>query len=394
MNDANRPQPNQPSADRFSTTVDPHLLPSTARPSAFDSPSRPATEQQQDAAARSRSLEATELGDVEAPTDADGRGGYEDTATRPFTQGEYDQAVTRPFVPPTDARGGGREDAAGVRAAASPFERGAATAAAPHDPVNDATAPFDRNALDDSYAPGYGGPGEQPYQQPYGQPAAASSADAPTAVYTPPVVDEDGAQQLLAPAPTEGLIMAPEARSNRGFSLFTGILATVVFAAAYAALFTAVRLFYAPEGDGFIGEALKFMGTGPFYVPVVVFFLVVVAWSVIANRAGWWTYILASFIVAILAAGAYYLGVSAQDYFNGQGLTGAQLLENLRNPAHLPGALFAFIAARESAVWIAGIAAFRGRRLARQHAAELAEYDRKVTVEREAEAQRTAAFSG
>ncbi len=55
----------------------------------------------------------------------------------------------------------------------------------------------------------------------------------------------------------------------------------------------------------------------------------------------------------------------------------------MRAPENLPGALIAFIAARESANWIGGLIAARGRRVTKLNKRDMDDYERRVAEERE-----------
>ena len=182
---------------------------------------------------------------------------------------------------------------------------------------------------------------------------------------------------------TEGLVMPPEQRSNRGFAVFTAILASIVFAAAFACGFAAAAIIFGGATGAFVDVLLGFIRTAAFFIPVALFTIVMVLWSMVANRAGWWSYIIASLIVALIAFFGYHLGVAAQDVVNGEAFSIDKFMESLTAPEQLPGALIAFIAARESALWIGGIASLRGRRVKRKNAQAQEEYEQKIAEERE-----------
>ncbi|SJM58791.1 hypothetical protein [Gulosibacter sp. 10] len=190
-------------------------------------------------------------------------------------------------------------------------------------------------------------------------------------------------------ASTEGLVMPPQKRGNRVFALIMAVIASIVFAGLYAAGFAAARWFFTPGVDLLAG-GLEFIGTAAFYVPVAIFGVVMILWSVISNRAGWWSYILGSLVLAVLVAAGYYLGVGAQELVNGRPWSNEVVISAIRDTAHLPGALIAFIAARESANWIGGLIAARGRHVAKRNAAERSEYERRVEEERVASAAHVA----
>ena len=177
--------------------------------------------------------------------------------------------------------------------------------------------------------------------------------------------------------------MPPEQRSNRGFAVFTAILASIVFAAVFACGFAAAAIIFGGATGAFVDVLLGFIGTAAFFIPVALFTIFMVLWSMVANRAGWWSYIIASLLVALIAFFAYHLGVAAQDVVNGRAFSIDKFMESLTAPEQLPGALIAFIAARESALWIGGIASLRGRRVKRKNAQAQAEYEQKIAEERE-----------
>lgn len=212
------------------------------------------------------------------------------------------------------------------------------------------------------------------------EPVAEARTDVPshTADADPVVTpfDEDRAS-------TEGLVVPPEKRSNRGFAVFTAILASLVFAGVLAAGFTGAAIIFGGAKGAFVDVFLGFVGTAQFFVPVAIFTIIMVLWSLIANRAGWWSYIIASLVIAAATFFGYHLGVAAQDVVNGQPFSIEQFKQSLLAPEQLPGALITFIAAREAALWIGGIASLRGRRIKRKNAEAQAEYDRRIAEERE-----------
>ncbi|KAB1644712.1 hypothetical protein [Gulosibacter chungangensis] len=194
--------------------------------------------------------------------------------------------------------------------------------------------------------------------------------------------DEAFEDAMLGTASTEGLIVPPTKRGNRTFALVLAVITTIVFAALYAFAFSTARFIFTPGAD-ILGDAWAFAGTAAFYVPVAVFAVVMILWSVISNRAGWWSYILASVLLAFLAFGGHYVGIAAQDVINGGAWSNQALFDAIRGAENLPGALIAFIAARESANWVGGLIAARGRRVIKLNQRDQADYERRVAEERE-----------
>ena len=177
--------------------------------------------------------------------------------------------------------------------------------------------------------------------------------------------------------------MRPDKRSNRGFGLIMTLLATLVYAAGFAALFAAARVVFTPGAD-FLGTVVEFVGTAPFAVSVILFLLVLLVWTLLANRARWWSYVLGGLILGAVAFAGYYLGLGVQHWISDGAWSFDVVLDGLRAPEHLPGSLLAFIAAREVATWVGGLTALRGRKLTRLNQADLDEYERRRAEEREA----------
>ncbi|MDJ1371286.1 MFS transporter [Gulosibacter molinativorax] len=195
--------------------------------------------------------------------------------------------------------------------------------------------------------------------------------------------DEAFESAMLGTTSTEGLIMPPQKRGNRVFALVMAVVTTIVFAIVYALVFAAARFIFTPEAN-ILGDAYAFAATPAFYVPVAFFGVIMIIWSVLSNRAGWWSYVLVSFLLAIVAFIGHYVGIASQDVISaGAAWSTDALLQVIRMPEHLPGALIAFITARETANWIGGLIAARGRRLTRLNKGEQVEYDARVAEERE-----------
>lgn len=178
----------------------------------------------------------------------------------------------------------------------------------------------------------------------------------------------------------DGAVVRPERRSNRGFALLIAVIATLVFAILYAGLFSLARVIYAP-GSVLLPTAVAFIGTAPFYVAVVIFFVGMLLWSVLTNRGGWASFVVAGLVLGGVTFLAYHLGVAVQQLVNSGSWDIAPMLASLRAPEHLPGALIAFFTAREVITWLGGIIALRGRKLTRENTAELEEYERRRVVD-------------
>ncbi len=181
---------------------------------------------------------------------------------------------------------------------------------------------------------------------------------------------------------TEGLLVEPEKPSNRGFAVLMSVFATVVFAVGYAVAFTLARKLFTRDLDIFTG-LMEMVGLLQFYLPVAVFFVVFLFWSLLANRARWWGYIVASQLLAVLVAAACYAALGLNAVLDDKPFTAEVFLEALRDYVHLPGALLAALVAIPVVTWFGGISAMRAAKLTREYEHELAEYDRRVEFERE-----------
>lgn len=213
------------------------------------------------------------------------------------------------------------------------------------------------------------------------QPDASSATAAPERVETASGHDDETFAPLGISV-TEGLLVKPEKPSNRGFAVLMSVFATVLFAAGYAVAFTFARKLFRPDLE-IVDGLMQLVGSMQFYLPVAVFFVVFLFWSLLANRARWWGYIVASQVLAVLVAAACYAAVGLNAVLAGEPFTADVFLQALRDYVHLPGALLAALVAIPVVTWFGGISAMRGRKLTREYEHDLAEYERRVEIERE-----------
>lgn len=199
---------------------------------------------------------------------------------------------------------------------------------------------------------------------------AASEAD-DEATFAPLSVQDD-----------EEPLEKPAKRSNRGFGILIAFLASLVFAAAYAAVTALYRRLYTPQDD-LMGTVMSFIPSAEFWLPVAVFFLFGILWALIVNRAGWWSYIIGGLLAGLATAAAYPFGSLVQHGINTGTWNFAAFEEALLQPEHLAPMLIAFILAREIFTWVGGFAALRGRRLTKKHRTATNEYERAL-ADREA----------
>lgn len=155
----------------------------------------------------------------------------------------------------------------------------------------------------------------------------------------------------------------PRRKGARGVGFAVALLATVIFAALFAAAFFAVGYLFDRAFD--VTETLETLWLRPSYLlPVIVFFLAYWLITLLVNRAGWWAHVLGAFIVALLVYAAHIAGA----YMEQQGGWSAYAsvfgmdLQSLGQLVLAPLSVLAFILAREVPIWFGGIVARRGRK--------------------------------
>ena len=221
---------------------------------------------------------------------------------------------------------------------------------------------------------------EADYERALAKDAEPQAPVAPTVA--PTAIDPEQTKQdadTFAPlgiSEADGEVRAPVKRSNRGFALLIAVIATMLFGVFYAAAFSLARVVYAP-GSKFLPTLGAFIGTAPFYVAVAIFFVGLLLWSVLTNRGGWVSFVVAGLVLGVVSFLAYHLGVAVQQLVNTGVWDLDTMIASLRAPEHLPGALIAFFTAREVITWLGGIIALRGRKLTRENAAAVDEYERR-----------------
>lgn len=164
----------------------------------------------------------------------------------------------------------------------------------------------------------------------------------------------------------------PAPKGNRVLGILIGLLAAAVFATIYAAVFALLRLV---QGGSPAADLPAFLGSASFIFPIVILLITFILWALIVNRAGWWAWILGSFLIGI----AVYAGTV--------GL--AQLFYQVQISWTEPALIASAVLAREVSVWLGGILSARGKRLKVRNAEARAQFDREE-AERRAERERHA----
>ncbi|EYT52120.1 hypothetical protein H490_0114125 [Leucobacter sp. UCD-THU] len=167
--------------------------------------------------------------------------------------------------------------------------------------------------------------------------------------------------------------MPPEIRGNRGAGVLIALLATVGFVLLYAgviALWLAPTLAPSQFVDGLTAELVSWStaaAAGAFFVGLAVLVLIV-------GRAGWWAYVLGSFLVGLVVWMAATAGLLVDEAGFRALLNIAPVAIAERFGLTIP-AIVAGLAAREAAIWFGAWIGGRGRRMKQRNAVALAEYE-------------------
>ena len=208
-------------------------------------------------------------------------------------------------------------------------------------------------------------------------PQSASDAD------LPPI--RDGEIRISSDHPMAALYMQtpmpPEIRGNRGAGVLIALLASLSFAVVFAG---GLALWLAPS---FPPSTFLSQGLMPWVVNIgfgaatLGFFIGFTILVLIGGRAGWWVYVVFGLLVAAFTWGAAVLGYALNDRFAGEVVSlqpGALLGEyGLILPV-----IIAAIVAREVTVWFGAWVGARGRRMKRQNAEAIEEYENALAEAR------------
>jgi hypothetical protein len=217
-------------------------------------------------------------------------------------------------------------------------------------------------------------PAETTAPEPAPEPAPADSEPASEA---PRAASDQQVVYVQTPVP-------PRARGNRVVGVLLAILGAIIFAVVYSVV--AALIIDLRSGDLFGPRFGGFLGNAYFWVPGLLFLVGLVLLVLILNRAGWWTHVLGSLVLAV----AVYFGMIGvllliANVFHGttQPLTFAGLTVD-------PFVLAAALVAREVSIWIGLAIAARGRRVKVRNVETRTAWDREQE-EKKAEYERTAA---
>lgn len=199
---------------------------------------------------------------------------------------------------------------------------------------------------------------------------------APGTAVLPPV--QDGEIRINADHPMAALYMQspmpPDTKGNRGAGVLIALLATVAFAIVYAGV---IALWLAPAlpPSRFLNEGLlPWVVSWSFIGATVGFFVGLALLVLIVGRAGWWAYVLGGLFVAVFVWAVALAGFSLDVYFAGGRIT-ANPFEIVQEFGLFLPVIAAAIVAREVTVWFGAWIGSRGRKVSRQNAEALAEYE-------------------
>lgn len=200
-------------------------------------------------------------------------------------------------------------------------------------------------------------------------PSAAGEAQLPP--------ERDGEIRISSDHPMAALYMQtpmpPEIRGNRGAGVLIALLATVGFVLLYTgviALWLAPTLAPSQFVDG-LTEQLMSWSTA---AAATAFFVGLSVLVLIVGRAGWWAYVLGSFLVGVVVWIAATAGLLVDEAGFRALLNIAPAVIAERFGLTVP-AILAGLAAREAAIWFGAWIGGRGRRMKQRNAIALAEYE-------------------
>lgn len=175
----------------------------------------------------------------------------------------------------------------------------------------------------------------------------------------------------------------PRPKGNRGMGILMSLIATAVFAALYVAVAAVLTMFMNP--NGVTSTVSTFLTSPMFFVPVLVFLVIMIIWALLANRASWWSWVIGSFVIAAVT---YFASIGVFLLMQGGfGMTASGAAAAFAMFALNPALIAATLIARECAIWFGAAIAKRGRKVRERN------YEAWQTFEHE-EAQKRAEFGG
>ena len=209
----------------------------------------------------------------------------------------------------------------------------------------------------------------------------ASTSNAVAVVEPVEIVVDD---PVAAPASPQVVYVAvpapPKKKGNRGF----GLLLALVGAVVYSIALTIVLAIMSVVATGRL--SLGFVGNPNFLIPVGLFAFGLILVVLLVNRAGWWSYVIGSVVVALIV---YFGTVGLILLFNGVVLDTSEIAsEKFRLGLVQPLTIAAALVAREVAMWTGVVISYRGKKVKARNALARDTYAREEAARRaEATAQ-------
>lgn len=218
------------------------------------------------------------------------------------------------------------------------------------------------------------------------QPAAATAQvlpeQLPSAAAEPVFAAGHPMAALYSEAP-----LAPEKQGNRVAGLFISLLATLVFAAVYAGV---ILLFLAPHhsiATIFDAGLVPYLLSPGYWGAALGFFFAMLVIVMIFGRAGWWAYVLSSFLVGVAVWAASAVGYSFSPHLISSDISQRALLRldpdalaELLKLSQNWIILLAGIIGREVAVWFGAWIGARGKRVTAKNKEAQEEYEEAVAA--------------
>lgn len=190
--------------------------------------------------------------------------------------------------------------------------------------------------------------------------------------------ERDGEIRVSADHPMAALYMqtpmSPDLKGNRGAGVFIGLLATVVFAIVYAGAIAAWQAAHFPPSTFLEQGLLPWVLNWSFAAASLAFFVGFVLLVLIFGKAGWWAYVLGGLLVAALVWAATVATDALLAQFAGENVSWHPYWLATDFGLTFP-AIAAALVAREVSVWFGAWVGARGRKVKRQNAEALAEYE-------------------
>jgi hypothetical protein len=193
---------------------------------------------------------------------------------------------------------------------------------------------------------------------------------------------EEQAAPVVAPIaaqPTKTVYVAapvaPKNKGNRGFGVAFALLGTLVFALLFAAVIALIMLVNPPQ-SAFGGSILGFVTSSAFWVPVAVYFVVFALLALIVNRGSWASWVLLSFVLAVVV---YFATIGVLLLFAGVfGMTPSEATQDFGRLAFSAPLIVVAILAREVTIWFGAAIAARGRKVKERNLEARAAYEREL----------------